>query len=318
MEVAPSKGFNIKIDKEAPIISYDLSEGTYDENKVVKVSVNDNRKINFVEYKLYKDDTVISSGNPNIEDDKYVSFENNLDNDGTWKLEVVANDKAGNVANETRSFVINTGPVCEWVGILSSTPNSCTSVSKPSNPSEGNTYTVCNGPKYGNWRYYCPQILCADGTVISSVISSDYIYTSKMVAQNMVDGSWGVAATRCDDHEGVITNNQYSAWHNYCQYQQLTYYQKNVYEYRCADITSPVISYNLEAGTYDEAKTVTVTVTDNRKIASVEYKLYKDGVLELSGNPTGSSTNISFDNNLNSSGTWKLDVVAIDEVLLLR
>jgi len=308
IEIAPSKTFNIKIDKVVPIVSYDLAEGTYDENRIVKVTVSDNQKINYVEYKLYKDGLLIYSGNPIIENDNIVSFKNNLNNDGTWKLDVKASDGAGNVVNETRSFVINTGSICKWVNISSSTPTSCTVITMPTNPVEGDKYVECFGPNYGKWRYKLGKVECANGVVASNGFTSNYDYISSNRAGAECQSSYQNMIQICSNI-GSSTVGGID-----CTTEQSNYYNKHTYEYQCPDIVSPEIAYDLDAGIYEENKTVTVTVTDNKKIDSVEYKLYKDEVLVSSGNPTGSSkTKISFKNDLNSAGTWKLDVVAVDE-----
>ena len=234
VEVAPDKGFNVKIDKVAPVITYNLDAGTYEENKDVTVTVTDNRKIYLVEYKLYKDDSLVLSGTPTGSSDTNISFNNSLNSNGTWKLEVIAIDDAGNTTNASRNFIINTLK-CEWVQIASSTPTSCDAVIQPTTPVEGNTYIECNGPYYGNWRYHCPKITCAEGTILNVTgrrLTSDYIFSSEMSARNVCRNNWGVAEDICAASEEGYADT--STWYNYCQYQQLVYYNKYVYEYQCS------------------------------------------------------------------------------------
>lgn len=81
------------------------------------------------------------------------------------------------------------------------------------------------------------------------------------------------------------------------------------------DVTKPNISYSLPSDTYNENKTITITVGDNGGVNQIKYNIYKDEVLVSSDTLTGNlETTVSFDVDLNSDGTWKIDVLATDEV----
>ena len=226
---------SITVDAESPQISYNLAAGTYEENKTVTVTVTDNRKISSISYKLYKDGSLVSSGNPTISSNTSVSFSNSLNSDGVWKLDVTATDEAGNEISTSRSFTIDAAPSCEWVQIDSSSPNNCTAVAKPSNPTAGNTYVECSDLQYGDWRYYCPTVKCAEGTIISagSQLRSEYMYSSSAVALNMARNAWGVAESICNASPEGYANS--SDWYGSCVAQQLTYYYKTTYEYQCEE-----------------------------------------------------------------------------------
>ena len=226
---------SITVDAESPQISYNLAAGTYEENKTVMVTVTDNRKISSISYKLYKDGSLVSSGNPTISSNTSVSFSKDLNSDGVWKLDVTATDEAGNETSTSRSFTIDAAPSCEWVQIDYSSPNNCTAVAKPSNPTAGDTYVECSDLQYGDWRYYCPSVKCAEGTIISagSQLRSEYMYSSSAVALNMARNAWGVAESICNASPEGYANS--SDWHVNCSAQQLTYYYKTTYEYQCEE-----------------------------------------------------------------------------------
>ena len=181
VEVAPSKGFNVKIDKEAPVISYNLESETYDENKIVTVTATDNIKIKEVEYKLYKDDVLVSSGNPTLTSDQSVSFDSDLNDDGTWKLDVVVSDVAGNNTIASRTFVIKTALVCtEWVESSSSYSSSCLS----SSPTEDSTsYTVCI-IQWGYKKELSCEKIGEDDETFTVTYYAPYYYGSKSDASS--------------------------------------------------------------------------------------------------------------------------------------
>jgi len=227
IEVAPAKGFNIKIDKEVPQIVYSLEEGTYDENKNVTVTVTDNRKISSVEYKLYKDDSLVSSGNPTIDNETSLNFDNNLDNSGTWKLEVTAVDAAGNTSNNSKSFAINAGPVCEWVSISGYTKTSCESIAQPDNPVAGDKYVACDGPYgSGKWRFTHSQIPCTVGNSIPGNVSG-YDYGTAYEAGIACNSAWQSAENACYRQGGNSIGGVT------CSTQQERYFTEETFEYQC-------------------------------------------------------------------------------------
>lgn len=233
VEVAPSKGFNVKIDKEVPEILYTLEAGTYDENQMVTVTVTDNIKISLVEYKLYKDSILVSSGSPTGDSDTSISFNSNLDSNGTWKLDVVSTDVAGNETRDSRTFVINSGPTCAWVEVSGYTKSSCSPKTEPTNPVEGDEYVECNGP-YGSglWRFMYSSITCLndESVVVGSIpaLTSGYEYGTAEDASRACTSAWQSAENACYNYENGRPNGGIS-----CSTRQDRYFTEHTYEYQC-------------------------------------------------------------------------------------
>jgi len=283
-ETNASRTFTIKRDNEAPTISYDLAAGTYEENKTVNVTVKDNQAISSVQYKLYKDDVLISSGSPEITTPSWVEFANDLDSNGVWRLDVTATDNDGNQASATRSFTISKDEEAPKVNY---------SLSGSTVYTENKTVvvTVTDNRELSSVEYW----LYKDGSLVSSG-SPEITSPSSVVFNEDLDsnGVWKMDVTAIDA-AGNRTDSSRS------------------FEIQ-VDSQAPKISYDLPSGTYQENKTVTVTVTDDKKISSVEYILYKDGESVSSGSPTiTSDTSVSFSKDLNSDGVWTLDVTATDD-----
>ena len=177
---------NVEVDVNAPQISYNLASGTYDENKTVTVTVTDNRKISSITYQLYKDEVLVSSGNPPGASITNISFDSNLDSDGTWKLNVTAIDEAGNTINTSRNFIIDTVPVCtDWKQSSVEYVSRCTPVG---DSKTGTSYTTCNL----QWRYTkYMRCTCSisnsgcDATGQTNIKhSSNYVYANETNAKN--------------------------------------------------------------------------------------------------------------------------------------
>ena len=218
---------NVEVDVDAPVISYNLASGTYEENKTVTVTVTDNRKISLIEYKLYKDDSLVSSGNPTGSSTTNISFDSNLNSDGTWKLEVTAKDAAGNTSTDSRSFIIESIK-CEWVHTASDTPKTCTVKYKPSNPVEGDTYNTCEGPLGSlKWRFSHSSIACTVGNPIPGN-TSGYTYGTAQDAEMACQSSWQSSENACYNREGGLPQGG-----NTCKATQDKYYYKQIFEYQC-------------------------------------------------------------------------------------
>ena len=83
----------IKIDKDKPTLTYNLSEGTYEIGQNITVTGNDTNFSNLWVH-VYKDGSFVSS--KSISGYTNNSYTVNMDSSGTWEIYAIVYDKAGN------------------------------------------------------------------------------------------------------------------------------------------------------------------------------------------------------------------------------
>ena len=228
IEVAPETGFNIKIDKEAPVITYNLDAGTYDETKDVTLIVTDNCKIDLVTYELYKDDILSSSGIPTIASLTNINFDVKLDDYGTWKLEVTATDNAGNKTSDTRSFVIRKSQSCGYKLDNYFDTETC---GASGTFGEGDEYVTCTKVYRFNVMY-APQST-STGTLISqSCYLSQYDYDSEDSAKTACKNNYqSTYSSPCFSHYQVTNDDGSRKYMFNCVITSI--YRNYVYKYVC-------------------------------------------------------------------------------------
>ncbi len=290
---AVSTVFNIRYDTTPPTISYSLTGGIYNSNQSVVVSASDTNGsgISYYNVHVYK----VESNEVYVSEKSYTGITSptytvNLDSPGMWRIYAQAYDNAGNLQNQSPNngygwmlyeYIIDqTLPIVSY-NLAGGTYNATQSVIVTASDANYNgmmVHVYKNGSKETGKS--------TDGTTAAS-------YSVNLDS----DGTWVVYTQAFDvagNKQSQNPENEYG-W----------YYQTYL-----IDTTAPTISYNVAGGTYNTAKTVTVTPSDTN-YSGMMVHVAKDGSF-IGTKSTDGTTATSYSVNLDSDGTWVVYTQAFD------